>query len=421
MRSLPTTESWRTRRITPPKASAATGATYPLGASVLLNALWTPLFIQDTALLLIAVPAVLLHLAPRDHVHALAIITSIVSVVPMIVLPLSGAASDALRRRGIPRRSLVFAGIVLDVAALVLLPASRTTFELTALMTISMLGFNVSFAAYSAMLPEIVPQASWGSASGVRGVAVLIGTLAGFTIGAFVSPAVVFLATAASLVVFAFTLFAVAEPKHKADGAHAQMRDWHDFSLVFVARAWIALGLSLLYTFVFYFFSDILHAKNPPQGTALVGAFGLVGAVVSSIAAGSISDRFPRKYVVALCGVPMTLAAIGFAAVPSQQWILAFAVLFGFGYGGLNAVGWALAFDAMPALGDIGRDLGIWGIAQNLPAVIAPAVGYWLIARFGGGLDGYRALFAAAALSFLFGSITTLGVRGTAAAKARAA
>jgi hypothetical protein len=308
---------------------------------------------------------------------------------------------------------LVVAGIVVDVAALVLLPTARSTFALSALMIVATLGFNVSFAAYSAMLPEIVPRTSWGAASGVRGVAVLVGTLAGFGIGAVASPNAAFLITAASLVAGALTLWPIVETRAQRDGERAHVRDWHDFTLVFLARAWIALGISLLYTFIFYFFSDVLKVHDAPAGTAFVGTFGLIGAVASSIALGVISDRFPRKWVVAASGIPMTLAAVGFAAVPHVQWIVAFAVLFGLGYGGLNAVGWALAIDAMPALGDIGRDLGIWGIAQNLPAVIAPFVGYWILARFGGGLGGYRALFAAAALSFLIGSVTTLFIRGS--------
>jgi len=362
--------------------------------------------------MLIAVPAALLRLDPAEHTKALALLTSAVSVVPMIVLPVAGALSDALRRRGGSRRAAVLFGIVIDLAALAALPAAHSVLALSALMIVATLGFNIAFAAYSAMLPEIVPRSVWGAASGVRGVAVLIGTLAGFGIGAVASPNAVFVITAVAMAVGALTLWPIAERTQPASADHAVVRDWHDFALVFVARAWIALGLSLLYTFVFYFFNDILKVHDAPAGTAFVGTFGLLGAVLSSVFLGVLSDRVSRKWVVAASGIPMTLAAIGFAAVPREEYILGFAVLFGLGYGGLNAVGWALAIDAMPALGDIGRDLGIWGIAQNLPAVVAPFIGYWLLARFGGGIDGYRALFAAAALSFLIGSLVTLGVRG---------
>ena len=44
-----------------------------------------------------------------------------------------------------------------------------------------------------------------------------------------------------------------------------------------------------------------------------------------------------------------------------------YAALFGLGYGGVFSVGWALALDAIPELGDVARDLGIWGTLSNLP------------------------------------------------------
>jgi MFS family permease len=163
---------------------------------------------------------------------------------------------------------------------------------------------------------------------------------------------------------------------------------------------------------VLYFFSDVLKIGNPSAGTALVGGFALVGAIASSIWLGRLSDRVSRKVVVALAGAPMALAAIGFAVLPQERWILVFAVLFGLGYGGVVSTGWALAIDAMPQLRDIARDLGIWGIAQNLPVVIAPVFGGWLLAQYGGGMFAYQMLFAAAGMSFALGSVVVLGVRG---------
>src|SRR6202035_2340800 len=83
--------------------------------------------------------------------------------------------------------------------------------------------------------------------------------------------------------------------------------------------------------------------------------------------------------VVALSGVPMVLAALGFAIAPDQRFIFVYAALFGLGYGGVFAVGWALAMDSVPELGDVARDLGIWGTLSNIPMVIAPAIGAAII------------------------------------------
>lgn len=380
--------------------------------AAVLNALWIPLSIQDTALMAIAVPAMLLRLDPDNHLGALALLASAVAGVSMVIPPLAGALSDWMRRSGTPRRAFVVGGALADVVALVLLSRASSEGSLITLMLVATAAYNVALAAYSAMLPDLVPRAVWGTVSGIRGVAMLAGTLLGFLIAGVTSPATTFLLTGVAIALGLLTLLPVREPHERATVDHASVRDWHDFILVFIARGLVVFGLALLYTFVYYFFHDILKIRNAPAGTAFVGACGVFGAVASSVFLGVLSDRFSRKYIVALSGLPMTAAALGFALVPREDTILGFAVLFGLGYGGINAVGWALAIDAMPALGDIARDLGIWGIAQNLPFVVAPAVGYWILARFGGGLDAFRALFVASAISFAAGSLATLWIRG---------
>jgi MFS family permease len=394
-----------------PKVASATSR-YGMRKAAVLNALWIPLSVQDTALMAIAIPAVLLRLDPDNHVRALALLASAVAGVSMVIPPLAGALSDWMRRSGTPRRAFVVGGALADVVALVLLSGASTEGSVVTLMLIATAAYNVALAAYSAMLPDLVPRAVWGAVSGVRGVAMLAGTLLGFLIAGVTSPATTFLLTGIAIALGLLTLLPVREPRELAAVDHASVRDWHDFILVFIARGLIVFGLALLYTFIYYFFHDILKMTNAPAGTAFVGACGVLGAVASSVFLGVLSDRFSRKYIVALSGLPMTAAALGFALVPREDTILGFAVLFGLGYGGINAVGWALAIDAMPALGDVARDLGIWGIAQNLPFVVAPAVGYWILAQFGGGLDAFRALFVASAISFAAGSLATLWIRG---------
>jgi MFS family permease len=143
----------------------------------------------------------------------------------------------------------------------------------------------------------------------------------------------------------------------------------------------------------------------------------MVGAVVSSVTIGVLSDKLDRRIVLCLSGLPMTLAALGFALVPSVHVIFVYAVLFGIGYGGVLSVGWALALDAVPELGDVARDLGIWGTLSNLPMVIAPGIGAVIIANAAAPADGYRWLFATASGCFLLGSLTVLAVSSPKAAR----
>ncbi len=344
-----------------------------------------PLHFQDTALIAISVPAALLTIAPQDHVRIFAVVAALVSFVSMIVPPIAGAISDGLRARGVPRRVPIIAGAALDVACLLMMAQSHRFGMFVLFLLLATVGANVSVAAYQALIPDVVPQPAWGAVSGVRSVAMVLGTVVGIGVAAGTYPSSTFIGIAVGIGLGALTLFAVAEnriPNQPQERAH--ISDWDDFTVVFVARMFLAFGLTLLMTFVLYFFRDILHAANPSASTGMVAAASLIGAIASGVFLGWLSDRVPRKIVVAICGLPMAAAAAGFGLVPQEHWMFVFAALFGIGFGGIMSTGWALAMDSIPQLRDVARDLGIWGIAQNLPPVIAPLAGGWILAAYGG-------------------------------------
>ncbi len=377
---------------------------------IVLNALWIPLTFQDAALMTIAVPAALLQLAPGAHVIVLSVLASAAALAAMVVPPLAGWFSDRSRRRGGERRAYVLAGLAVDVAALVALPFTHGLVAFAICLVVAIVASNVALAAYQVLLPELIPRSKWGAVSGVRGAASLVGTILGLSIaGVAPSPSFTFIAAAVVVTVCAVSLFWVHESQwQEPDRAH--VRDWHDFGVVFAARAFVFFGLVLLQTFVLYYFRDVQRLPNPSLGTAIAAFCTMIGATGSSIYIGILSDRAPRKIVTACAGVPMAIAAIGFAIAPAPQWIFLYAFLFGVGFGGVFSSGWALAMDSIPAMRDVARDLGLWGVASHLPNVVAPLVGGWLIASFHGGRAGYQAVFALAGLNFAFASLSVLRV-----------
>lgn len=385
---------------------------YGTWQSVLINAFWVPLFFQDAALPAISVPAVLTAMAPRDHVKWVAFVLAFVAFVSMVVPPIAGAISDNLRQRGVPRRVPIICGAALDVACLLMMAEVHTVTMFAVFYIIATLGANICLAAYQALIPDAVPQASWGIVSGIRSVAMVVGTALGLGMAMGTYPSSTFIGLAAGVGLGAMTLFAVADgaAPDQTQKEHAHISDWNDFTVVFIARGFLAFGLALLMTFIYVFFHDILHAANASVGTGTVAVASLAGSIASGVFLGWLSDRVSRKLVVALCGLPMAAAAAGFALVPQEHWMFVFAVLFGIGFGGIMSTGWALAMDSIPQLRDVARDLGIWGIAQNLPAVIAPIAGGLVLSAYGGTLAGYRVLFFAAAASFLAGSAIVLAV-----------
>ncbi len=390
--------------------SERNGRAREIGAWTLLNALWIPLAFQDAALMAIAVPAALLHLTPHNYRTVLAALSSASSFAAMLVPPFSGWLSDHLRRSGGSRRAFTAWGIAINVLALLGLALSKDLGFFAFFLILAIIGVNIGLAAYQALLPEIVPRTQWGVVSGIRGAATLIGAVLGLGIaGGLADPRATFLATGAILTLFSFSLFGVEEGAWQ-EPEHVHVRDWHDFHIMFAARALVFFGLTLLMTFVLTFFHDVLRVVNPAEGTGLVGISALAGALISSIWLGVLSDRAPRRIIVALAGIPMALAALAFAYAPNPSWMVGFAALFGIGFGGVISTGWALAMDSVPELRDIARDLGIWGIATHLPNVVAPLVGGAILALFAGARVGYQIVFGIAGLSFTFAALIVLRI-----------
>jgi MFS family permease len=376
----------------------------------LLNAYWIPINLQSTALMTIAIPAALARLSAHNHVAELALLASLVAAISMVLPPVAGAISDKLHRQGWQRRPIVLAGAAINAVGLVWLVYVDSDVMLGAAVLLATIGQNISVAAYSALIPEVVAPGDWGHASGFQGAASLVGSIAGLGLASVASPTLTFLGTAVAVVVGSLTVLAVPEGGRVDESEHVRVRNWYDFLVAFVSRFWTNYGLTLLMTFVLYFFRDVLKVENPSAGTAFFGILSLVGAVISAIWIGHISDRFVRKYIVALAGIPMALTAILIGALPDLRWLPVWAVLFGFGYGAFVSTGWALGIDSVPQLRNVARDLGIWGIAGGLPGIFAPVNGAWLLSHFSNPLTGYRALFISAGLAFALGSVVVLAV-----------
>ncbi len=379
----------------------------------LLNFFWVPLNFQGSAILAIAVPARLLSVAGAQHTHVLAVLAAIVAAIAMLVPPIAGALSDWLRRRGGTRRPMIAAGAAINIAGLIWIAAAQSLQQFELALFLIILGQNVSLAAYQPLIPEVVPQSQWGIASGYQGIATLVGNVGGLAVGGLGKPAIAFIVSAALVVAGTALLAFVHEgPMAQADAhKHVRIGSWYNFGVAFASRFIINFGLTLLMTFVLFFFNDVLHYTNPSAGTGIFGALALVGAVVTSLWMGHVSDRVERKYVVALAGLPMTLAILGFAIAPNVHYIAELALLFGLGYGAFVSTGWALAIDSVPQLRDVARDLGIWGMTSGLPGIFAPIFGGWLLARAVSPVLGYQMLFFVAAISFALSSLVVLFVR----------
>lgn len=385
----------------------------PARQQIALSAYWFSLNFQGAALLTIVIPAAIDRLAYGSHTLVLWRLAMLGSVVAMVVPPIAGAFSDRLHRRGRRRRPMLLWGTGVNVVGLLVISGADSLSVLAAGFLISVLGQNAAGAAYQAMMPDMVPQDQWGRASGYMGVASLLGTIGGLTIAGVASERTAYFAMAAVAALGAVysSSAMIDRPPGQEPLLRAKIRSRRDFVIVFAARFAVMFGQTLLMTFAFYFFQDVLHVASPKGSTALIAGLALVGAMGSTILLGALSDRSDRPGIVFLATIPMAIAAGGFGLFPNQHLLLLFAILYGVGYGAYLSVDWALALDAIPDLRNVARDLGVWGIASNLPAVLAPAVGGWLLLRYADPALGYRALFLASGIVTLLGSLIVLGVR----------
>ncbi len=377
----------------------------------LLNAYWIPINFQTTAIMTIAVPAVLLHLSAANHTQVLAVLVSVASILAMVVPPVAGAISDHLRRRGGLRRPVILIGAAVNVLGLFWMARAITLDLFAVALMVAVLGQSVSVAAYQPLIPEVVHPDEWGRASGYQGIAALVGSVLGLGLASFMTPEAIFVLTALLVLVGALLAALTPEGPLSHDQERAHVGNWRDFIIVFSSRFFSNFGLILLMTFVLYFFNDVLKAANPSAGTGFFGVLALLGAVVTSFWMGTLSDKVSRKLIVALAGIPQALAVLGFAIAPNVHLIGALALLFGLGYGAIVSTGWALAIDSVPQLRDAARDLGIWGIGANLPGILAPIFGGWLLAQYHSPLLGYKVMFYVAAACFMLGSVIVLGIR----------
>ena len=238
-------------------------------------------------------------------------------------------------------------------------------------------------------------------ASGYQGIATLVGTVLGLAFAGLFDPATVFMWAAIIVLAGAFAAALTPERSFVDQGEHAHIGSWSDFMIAFVSRMFINFGLMLLMTFVLYFFNDVLRDPNPSSTTSIFGALSLVGAVLTSFWMGQLSDRVPRKLMVALAGAPMALAIFHFcdSARHAQPRPHCAALRLGIRSICVNRMGARHGFRTATARRRArSRHLGT---RQRLARHLAPAFGGWLLAQYASPLAGYKTLFFVAAWCFV--------------------
>lgn len=427
-----------------PSAVVSTGAGDRLSLShqATLSALWLGLNFQSSALLPIVIPAQVLLLVDRGAVastnQALAVSAASLgaATIAIVVTPLAGAASDRMRGRFGRRRQLIVAGILVALVGQAALAATTPLGLFVAGLVIVAVGTNVTTAAYQGLLPDVVQVSQRGAASGWLGLMTLIGSVGslaaagallgnvspGPRLGAEVThgaPLFYILAAIVLAITAGITVWGV---KEKVGAEAPRRRPWIEllrhqpFRVVFAARAMVMIGLTLFLTYIEYYLASTNGATAFVGATVAIALLALFGALLSSLALGIASDRIPRVPIVVGANLAMAAAAWIFVFAPTQFPLAPLGILFGLGYGAYLSVDWALAIDSLPGGTSSARDLGIFTVSINLPSLIAPALGGFviLLANVAGIASlAYRLVFSLAAISLLLGVVVIRRIRLT--------
>jgi MFS family permease len=383
------------------------------------------------------------------------------ALVSMIAAPLFGAWSDRVRSRWgrrVPFLVVGTAGNVIGLVALAFIPAAPSSLPLyiAAFIWIELFS-NVATAPYSALIPDVVPREQRGSASGWLGLMLMLGSFVGGVTGLVlpliggVRGAYIILAVIMVLGTLG-TVLTVKEPEppplppfHWATFLRGLISPFksRDFAWVFWTRFLMTLGIFTVQEFLQFYMKDVVAggaeqfpytffgislANNAPAATSFFILALLVGAIISSLVAGKLSDRHGRKPIVYISGALQALVVAVLIFSRNFELAVLMGIIFGLGFGAYQAVDWALASDVLPSEEDYAKDMGVWHVAFTLPQVLATPIGGTLLDNFqrvgktsGQPTLGYTVLLGLAFVYFVLGTVLIYQVKGAAKGRSRAA
>ena len=337
----------------------------------------------------IVIPQRIDALNPGAQGVLLALIIAVGAIAPIIVQPTVGMISDYTITRWGRRKPYIVIGALLDVAFLAGFAWSNTFLAMLAFYFLLQLSSNFAQGPFQGYVPDLVPARQVGTASGLMGLMLVLGTIVGVGIatvgGAASAPAV--LALGAVEVVTMVILVATvdegrAAPRRTGSWRQVALSAWDRDILRESNVLWLLL-VRLLFLGAYnvtalatpYFervhgLTDTAADETVFLATVIVG----VATLLAALPGGRLSDRFGRRAVIWGAGAIAGLGLLGVAVAPSRELAIASFVPFGIGMGFFLSADWALMADVIPKHTS-GRYMGVLNAGTAMAGPVFLIVG----------------------------------------------
>ena len=353
--------------------------------------------------------------------------------IAVLSMPVAGSISDYVDSRWGRRRPFILFGGLSAGASLVALGLSPSFGYLVVFFVILQLTSNIARGPFAGLVPDVVPEAQVGLASGLMGLMIQLGLIGGtlllwtgYLLGENFGIPMVALGLIVAATSVATFLWAPKGPRPKPrDG-----RTWKTIALetfgtdILRERSYLFLLGSRFFILMaggFFMNLNILYIDKTfgitgdlqARWILVAMAVFMVATVIGTIPGARLSDRTGRKPVIygsTGCGV-LGMTIIGLA--PTME-VASFGMGFvGLGFGAFLAVDWALMTDIIPKA-SAGRYMGISNIVEATNGPIATAIGGAVMYSVGmvlGAAVGGRAAMLMAVVMFGLGALLLVPVR----------
>lgn len=386
-------------------------------------------------------PALYTHkirqLVPDRPNTALGFTTFAALIVAVVTQPIVGVLSDRLRSPWGRRLPFLAAGTLMVILCLFAVAVAGDVTLLVAAMLLLSFSTNTVQGPFQALIPDHVPEAQRGRASGLKGLSDILALVAGaFAAGRLLSLypqwgsgavlATVALPSLVFILALGLTAWGAREGPDAGAGAPRQtlgealalaffvdFRAHPSFVWWFLNRLLFWSAFIALRAFLVNFMIDVAGlteaGAQSTVGTVTV-VLGVTLAVVS-FPAGWLADRIGRKPLAIAAG-PISAAGVGVLLIGRDlPLIIAAGAVVGFGAGIFITSSWALITDIVPR-DEAARYLGVANIATAGGSALARFLGAVLIDSLnlasGTRSAGYLALCGIAAAFFLLGTLAIL-------------